>query len=296
MHVLVTGAASFTGSHFLKIICEKEFRITATYRNRSRFFQDNQVEDLPVDLVQMDLADPAQYARLPVNIDAIVHLAGLSPGGDITSADYIKSNVESVQNLSRYARHARAQTLIYSSTMSVYGNINDEVVDANTKIDNPDIYGVTKYLGEKIIEADVANHHYSAISIRLPLILGANAHRHWLSQVLDKAKRGETIEIYNPDEEFNNAVSIRKLSDFIIRLLKKKLSGYHVTPVASEGAVKIIDLVRFIIKELDSVSDIKIVDSKLTTHTISNEYAMSNLGYRPENINACIQEYIRENR
>ena len=57
--------------------------------------------------------------------------------------------------------------IINLSTISIYGNIKDKVLSENYKPLNPDILGITKNAGEKILE----HSNIKFINLRLPGVL-----------------------------------------------------------------------------------------------------------------------------
>ena len=55
-------------------------------------------------------------------------------------------------NALEYSKNNQTKLFIYLSTASIYEKVNINTIDENTEINNPDIYGASKYLGEKIVQ------------------------------------------------------------------------------------------------------------------------------------------------
>lgn len=133
------------------------------------------------------------------------------------------------------------------------------------------------------------------MAIRLPGVVGPNAHRNWLAKVLKHAILSENITIYNPNAKFNNAVHVHELAKFISTLLNTTWTGFHAMPIGSDGYITINDVVNLIINHCKSKSVINIVDEKLNSFTISSKYAQDILNYCPSNIIDTIIKYVDEN-
>lgn len=292
MNLLVTGASSFVGRNFIPMVLKKNWSVTATVRHTNQSAINNQLENLPINLIKMDISDPASYQKLPKRIDAIVHLAAIRDNY-VSINEMLRSNVIGTQLIASYAKYAKVKSLIYTSSMSVYGEINDQIVSERTPIINPGIYGITKYFGERCLLSVVSENKKSRLlAMRLPSILGNYASDHWLSSVMLRAKSNEDIFIFNPDSLFNNAVGVKDLSNFIIQSLEGKWSGSNITPIGSSGPLNIHEIVKIIIKNLHSSSKVFIRQSDAKSFQISNAKAISNLQYKPKNMRDLINEYI----
>src|SRR5262249_564565 len=140
-----------------------------------------------------------------------------SPGSGVAAADMVRDNACATARLLAYAKAAGAGTFIYFSTLSIYGEIPGPVVNEKTPIVNPDVYGMTKYLGEMMLRELPAPAR--SMSIRLPGVLGRNSVRNWLTGMLAAAKEGRDVSCYNPQATYNNAAHIDDLGRFVEHLL-----------------------------------------------------------------------------
>ena len=118
-----------------------------------------------------------------------MHVAAAStarPGG---IDDFITCNVIGARNLARYARAAHIKKVIYTSSISVYGDIHEPYLQETHPITNPDDYGLTKYLAERVFaEAE----GLSCVALRLPEILGKWAHRASIPTLVHRILDGDS--------------------------------------------------------------------------------------------------------
>jgi nucleoside-diphosphate-sugar epimerase len=288
VELVVTGAGGFSGSHIVADLLARGHAVTAVIgRNRERL--DALVPAHPrLAVVAGDLTAPLP---LPPGVDAIVHAAARSPSPGVSTGDMVRDNVLATARLLDYARTAGARTFIYLSSLSTYGHIAVPVVDETTAVVDPDVYGITKYLGEVMLRDLPAR----SMSIRLPGVLGPNAVRNWLTGVLAAAQAGREIACYNPQAPFNNAIHINDLSGFIGGLLGGlDWSGHHTVTVGAKGRVSVREAVQIIIDTIGSRSSVRVSDAPRPGFTISSA-AAERLGYTPMEMETMLRQFAREN-
>jgi nucleoside-diphosphate-sugar epimerase len=125
MVIVVTGGNSFLARHLIPYLANKNTTVFATHRT-----PDERLEALRripnVYLVQLNIDDYEEgYRQLPHEADALVHVAAAStarPGGIDA---FITCNVVVARNVARYARAARVKKVVYTSSISVYGDIHE---------------------------------------------------------------------------------------------------------------------------------------------------------------------------
>jgi nucleoside-diphosphate-sugar epimerase len=203
----------------------------------------------------------------------------------------VRDNAAATARLIAHAEAAGARTVIYFSSLSVYGEITGPAVDESTPVHNPDVYGMTKCLGEAMLRESASLRSFS---IRLPGVLGPGSVRNWLTSVLAAARAGRRISIYNPDAPFNNACHINDLTDFIGELLEAGWSGHEAVTVGAAGMTTVRRAVQIIVNTLGSTSTIETRGGP-PGFTISSDKACA-FGYRPMQIEALITRFADENR
>jgi len=146
MHILITGAAGFVGSHLCRHLRDQGHRVSGT-------FISERPELAGVDLVEADLLDSSKLAEAiaTASPDRIVHLAGLSHVGESWQQPelYFRVNVLGSENLLHAAQGAR---VIVASSAEVYGVVPEEeqplTEDRDLAPTSP--YGMSKAAMERI--------------------------------------------------------------------------------------------------------------------------------------------------
>lgn len=281
MKILLTGVHGFIGSY----LAGKWSGV----HDLIGIGRHNKLGDVCRRVVYADLADSV---TLDEPVDAIVHTAAQSPAENVAANSFIRSNIDSIRNLIRYARKFEVRKFLYLSSISLYGQISRPVLDENTPIVNPDIYGLTKYLGELLLRDEEAT---LSISLRLPGVLGRGAKTPWLARVAEKLRQGVEVSIYNPGSLFNNIVYLSDLEKFISELLAADLNGFKTVILGCLEPITIRETVWSLKKYLDSKSNIVEKESDKISFTISLDRAIE-MGYNPMSTKEILRIYSRECR
>jgi nucleoside-diphosphate-sugar epimerase len=182
--------------------------------------------------------------------------------------------------------------LIYASSLSVHGHVEEDVVDEATPVRYPNIYGGSKFLAERQIEAE--SDCLPAFAIRLPGVLGTGApNRAWIPSLTARLRRHEDVTIYNPTAAFNNAAHVCDLGSFCLHLLQSETEGFKAFPVGAGGTITIAEAVGVLASTIGSRSRILIDQSRSTSFTISSTQAYS-LGYRPMGVEDMLRRFAVE--
>lgn len=282
--ILLTGANGFIGSNILKVLNEKNIDVDCIIRKKNKKIPQAIIHNLKFEL---DLSSKIKY-------DCIIHAAATSPQKKIDFEDYFFDNIVATKNLINFANNNGVKKIIFLSSISVLGEINHKLISVTTPVINPSDYGLSKAICEKLLFSK--NNKFKSISIRLPGVLGKNSVRNLLTEILEKAKKSEVIDIYNPKSKFNNCIDVKNLSLFICELISCKINEHDTFPIASKDSLKIIDIVERIINKLGSFSKINIIKKNNLSFRVNNSYAINKYNYRPNTVKSVINNFIESNK
>lgn len=296
MSIVLTGATTELGSATLKQLAARGSRAIGLYRtDRPRL---ESMRDLElVDLRCADLAETDITGILPDRIETLVHVAGNSAAPGVTAADLVRDNVLATATLLDAVRARGARRLILISSMSAYGRITAARVDETTPSVDADAYGQTKRLAETLVAEHVdTGCDVVGVALRLPGVLGPEAHRHFMARVATAARDQAPIRIVNPDAAFNNAAHVDELGELLADLCHRPLVGFQMFPVGAAGMTTVREAVTLVRDAMESTSPIVIEDSSQPSFTIDSTGASTALGYRPSDIRTMLIRYGREFR
>ncbi|MDP3706006.1 MAG: SDR family oxidoreductase [Legionellaceae bacterium] len=283
MKILLTGPNSFCGKFILRQFINKGHDVTVISRNKaSQNFGNN---------VQCIYGDLSSIKQIEGSFDVVVHIAATAPPVS-TTYPLIQDNILATQNLINLVKNLSIQKFIFFSTCSVYGEVNQPILNESTPIYKPHVYGTSKLMCEAMLREQ---KWFQSITIRLPAVMGNGAARHWLASTIHKAKAGETITLNNPDALFNNAIYVNELAVFVETLLHTKLHhDFDCINVASKDGLPIINIVEKIIKKFNSSSVISIEDNQKTSFVISSQYAIDNYAFKPLAFKEALNYYLED--
>ncbi len=173
---MVTGGAGYIGAHVVHALLAS---------GRGAIVVDDLPTGLPsrlpadVDLVETSVLDtPAMTALLRrVRPSGVIHLAAKKSPTE-SMADpllYVRENVRGVVSLLEAMRAAEGTRVVFSSSCSVYGTPDVELVEEDGPTVPGSPYGESKLYGERVISASARAYGWGAINLRYFNVAGAAA-------------------------------------------------------------------------------------------------------------------------
>ena len=166
--------------------------------------------------VRADLTDPADVARVMDGAEAVVHLAAIpSPIGQEPERVFA-NNMLGAFHVVEAAMRAGARKVIYSGSGSALGfafrframTPDYMPMDEAHPLRPQDAYGLSKQLGEEILEAATRRTGIRTISLRPTTVIEPGDYRERVPRMLDDARRpeGGGIFAYVDARDFARAV------------------------------------------------------------------------------------------
>lgn len=184
MTVLVTGGAGYIGSHTLVCLLNLGYEVVV-YDNlvNSSIKALRRVEEISgkqLEFVEGDVTDSRALDNLfaKYSIDAVIHFAALKAVGESSQLplQYYETNVYGSLCLLKAMEKAGVNHFVYSSSATVYGEMNPSPYVETMKLGSPSSpYGASKVMVERVL-ADTAhvNPNFRAISLRYFNPVGAH--------------------------------------------------------------------------------------------------------------------------
>ena len=149
-NILVTGVAGFIGSEIAKELLLLSHEVYGV-DDLSNGYKKNIPQG--VNFIETDLSKPSSLKKIPKDIDVVFHLSGQS-SGEVSFEDPIKDlkkNTHSTLNLISFIKENSIQKIVYASSMSVYGNVEDSPIKENHPLAPLSCYGVGKLSSENYL-------------------------------------------------------------------------------------------------------------------------------------------------
>ncbi len=209
MKILVTGGNGLVGRACQRCAIENNIDISIVSRKESLF------------------ASTAFYSSLKeipsnqINFDLVIHCAAATPNNtNFDSIPEISGNID--KDLCDFLKKRTVKHVVYLSTMAVYGVIKVDVLSEKSKINNPNLYGYSKYLGEKVVKQTCLKNNILISIIRLPGVVGKNMPLIFFRRLYESILYGREVNIRSRNSLFNNAILDKDVFLTSINLLEKQ--------------------------------------------------------------------------
>jgi UDP-glucuronate 4-epimerase len=296
MHILVTGAAGFIGSHLCQRLLPAGHHVVGLDNFNSsydpRIKRDNVanfIEHKNFNLIEGDIRDSACVEGILTSnpVEMIIHLAaraGIRPSIE-DPLGYQDVNIRGTQLLLEAARNHGIKKFIFASSSSVYGN-NEKVPFSET--DNVDCpispYAATKKAGELLC---YTYHHLFQINIVCLRFFTVYGPRQRPDLAIHKFTRlieaGKSIPVFGDGSMMRDHTYIDDILDGILAAMNA-CKGYEIYNLGESRPIRLEDLILTIEKALGKKAIIERLpqqpgDVNITYADVSK--AVSKLGYAP---------------
>tara|TARA_B100000989_G_C19512712_1_gene459957 strand:- start:845 stop:1897 length:1053 start_codon:yes stop_codon:yes gene_type:complete len=170
-NILVTGGSGFIGSHTCLTLLKKGYNLTiidsninSSFKSIERIIQIGKIENLDfsknINLFHCDLGDQKLLDKIfstslknNLRISAVIHFAGLKAVHEsvINPIKYWENNVNGSINLFKVMDRYDCKNIVFSSSATVYGNIENDLISENNNLCPTNPYGHTKLAIENIL-------------------------------------------------------------------------------------------------------------------------------------------------
>lgn len=158
--ILVTGGAGYIGSHTCVELLERDYQVVVVDNlcnsNKESLNRVEQITGKAVTFYELDLLDKPALDQVFQKhaIDAVIHFAGLKAVGESTQIPltYYHNNLTGTLMLLEAMQQAAVFNLVFSSSATVYGDINQAPYTEDMSLSATNPYGLTKVMIEQILQ------------------------------------------------------------------------------------------------------------------------------------------------
>ena len=291
MKILVSGASSFVGSFVATALARQGHNVVGTFR-RHNLRVERLANEPRVKMAELNLASTNDFFGLPSDLEAIVHNAGSFPWTDVSIENVLECNIAGTLNFTNWMRRQKLITRVVTySTLSVYGNVLNEILTENTPVNSNEIYGLSKLASENLMTQ--TEGYKDQLIIRLPIVLGNQAHRAFIPRMVENFRKNITVEIRNPNKLYNSMTTQKAVAELTNDYLKSDTSGKHLVNLGAEKPMTVLQIAKFLKETLSSKSVIFQNEVESNCYLIDNSRA-TNLGYKAPTVRDALEYYAKD--
>ena len=290
--ILLTGSSGFLGTYIKSELEKQDFNIITLGRKNSN--------------IEFDLSKG--IPNIPKGIDFVIHAAGKAhslPKTEKEKALFYETNYNGTLNLLDGIKHSGTEikSIIFISSVSVYGLNEGETIDESYPLLATDPYGKSKIMAEEAITQYCKTNPINCSILRLPLIAGKNPPGN-LGAMIRALKKGMYLSIGNAEAK-KSMVLAEDVASLIPELFNKSgiynlTDGYHPSFKELETSISFHLNKRKPLKINQSLANLMAKTGNLlgkkspfntkklkkiqSTLTFSDEKARKELGWNPKSV------------
>lgn len=239
MKILITGATGFVGAALVQKI-NSLYDTIALVRAQSSL--------LPLTVQQL-VANNIFKAKLPSDIDVIIHLAGrahiLNEQTPDPLAEFRKVNVEGTLQLARQALEKKVKRFIFMSSIGVNGAVTLQQPFTEDAVLKPHAdYAVSKLEAEQALKKLFAGSDTELVIIRPPLVYAAHAPGNF-ARLLKLVATNLPLPFARTQNK-RSFVALENLVDFIQVCIEHPNAANQTFLVADQNSISTRELVQYL--------------------------------------------------
>jgi len=212
--ILVVGANGFLGYHLCENLISDNFEVYALINKSKERIEQLQVYKF---IFWEDLLENK------IEFEVIIDCAAFIPKD--STIDYqrlISSNSMIPLIIAKYQQKAH---YIFASTVSIYGQGHCNKIKLNSSSKNIGAYGLSKYLGEKVVIDLFPKHSI----IRFSSIYGKYmAKNTFLPRIIKSAKEKGEVTLFNCGHRRQNYLHVKDAVDYMVTSIKNEVEGIYL--------------------------------------------------------------------
>jgi UDP-glucose 4-epimerase len=239
MRYLVTGGAGFFGSYLVNELAQKGHDVVIL----DRVIDAELAQRFPfanIDLRQQDKVNKVFVEHGP--FDGVFHVAALLAHAIKDKRDLIDSNTTGTKHIVEVAVAHKTPHFVYTSSNCVVGKPEKQPVHENDPIHPLEIYGISKWHGEQILET--YKDRINITMIRCPTIM-AGGRLGLLSILYEFIQEGRKIWVLGDGSNRYQFIAASDLSNAIIRAITHR--GFHLYNIGSDNVPTLRELYESVI-------------------------------------------------
>jgi nucleoside-diphosphate-sugar epimerase len=298
--VLVTGGASFIGSHLIDLLVGRgasRIRVVDDFSSGRLANVQGHIDAGVVELLEADLLAPGVAQRAAAGMQVVFHLAAIHGGRGFVDLHQAAcaQNLALDGMLIKACREAGVEKFVFASSGCVYPNylqqdvsqelyLTEEMVGPPYEADN--LYGWAKLMTEMTLAACHRDLGFKSASCRFFTVYGERGvENHAVIAMIARAfVRQDPFEVWGDGTQIRNWTYVGDIVRGMVLAAEKIEDGTAVN-LGTEERTRVIDAVREVLRYTGHQAEIKLLPHMPTgplNRVASNRLARRLLGWEPQ--------------
>ncbi len=300
MKILVTGACGLVGGKIYKHLVNNRHEVIGLGRSICSKFKSS----INGSFIELDLsasnAIEVLNKKIPDGVDLVIHCAAQQPRAELLFSDYRKGNIDTTENIFSWSDSSGVEALIAFSTVAFldFSSNDTSSVDELVSVNPVNYYALSKSVSESFLKISAENSELTVFCFRIPSLVQEEQEGGIAYTYLDFARRNTDLEIYDNGIYMRNMIYIDSILELLDATIEKmsKLSGFNLYHIGSKDAWTMMDIAKYIYREINSKGKVLPVEKSGTVPghwNISVNKAVNELGFSPWSTKQVLDEYMK---
>ena len=287
---IITGGAGFIGSHIAHLLVENEQKVVI-FDNLSTGNADN-IKDIAgkITFIKGDITNKNDIAKLPRNIDYILHLAAqISVPQSIAEPEKtFLTNTQGTLNILEFAKEIKAKKIVLSSSAAIYGDKTLPPCKETAESACQSPYALSKLQGEEMLKLYNLLYNLPTTTLRYFNVFGPNqnpnsAYAAVIAKFVDCFIKNQPLTIFGDGKQTRDFVFVKDIARANV-FAALNLNNGQVYNVAAGAHYTLLELVEILTKLFNYKPQINFAPARAgdIKESFADISKITAVGFKPE--------------
>jgi nucleoside-diphosphate-sugar epimerase len=250
VHILVTGAAGFIGSHFVERALAAGHRVTGLYRSERPVNHAllTHLARLGADLRRADVLDTEAISAAAAGADVLCHFAAAFKEAKADGDYFERVNVKGTQNVLTAAARQGVKRFVFCSTAGVYGRNTQGIANEDSPLRPWNAYENSKVAAERVLRERAPQLGIEYVILRPSVVYGPRDDR--LAKLFRSASKGR-FPLFGPGQGRRHMVHVSDVADAFLCACEQPAAANAEMIIAGPDALPLRDMLQMLARAAD---------------------------------------------